>query len=69
MEVFNHSRLMMEPATEMECPRCKGHGATHKDALNGTDCDLCGGDGRVVGNKDSGWYRREIDPADISLCY
>ena len=51
--IFNHSKLLMEPAKKETCPRCSGYGGVFpKD--NGEVCYLCNGSGKVWRAK-SGW--------------
>lgn len=52
--IKNNSTLMMEDATQQECPRCKGVGYTRRDVASGFDCVLCMGKCRVWRTQ-SGW--------------
>ena len=53
MELFNHSKLIMEKAKKQTCPRCSGFGYLISD---NDACFLCHGKG-VVWMSESGWIR------------
>ena len=53
MELFNHSKLIMEKAKKQTCPRCSGFGGLISD---NDACFLCQGKG-VVWMSESGWIR------------
>jgi DnaJ-class molecular chaperone len=50
-KIWDASKLLMLPATQVECPRCKGDGRTYKDA---DKCTLCAGKERVWRTQ-TGW--------------
>lgn len=57
-KVVNHSRLLVERAERVRCPRYGGSGGISCDARAGVDCFACAGKGEtwrsVTG---SGWLR------------
>jgi len=65
MKVFNHSALLMEPATQRVCPRCKGFGGVNRDD---GPCPLCKGHGRLWISA-SGWTRPLHSRATASQLY
>ncbi len=56
--IVNKNRLQAEPATNVQCPRCRGYGANLGDTrLGNGHCTLCLGHGRVwESNMGTGWY-------------
>lgn len=52
-KVYNKSKLLVEKAEKVTCPRCKGYGGCYR-----TDekCWLCNGLGKLWKSK-SGWTR------------
>jgi len=51
--IMNHSKVMMESAKMMECPRCKGHGSCIYDD---DPCVMCNGWGKLW-MTESSWYQ------------
>jgi len=53
--VYNASKLLVEVAKRVECPRCNGRGGCTSD--RGDPC-ICKGKGEVwMSTTGSGWYR------------
>lgn len=66
--VYNQDKMRMEKATKVQCPACRGFGATFPEARADKKCYLCGGEGSIWMAL-SGWTRRIYERIRYSRLY